>query len=122
MKPTLHALIIGINAYDQTIKIDGQYAFPPLQGCVRDSRALYDWLQQDASHTFNGKLLLDQEATKTNIVSGFRDHLSQAGPGDSILIFYSGHGTVEHADAEAWAEETDGRLEGLACYYEQGDA
>jgi hypothetical protein len=118
---TLHALIIGLNTYDNSILIDGQYAFGALQGCVRDAQALHDWLQLDQSYTLNAKLLLDKDATKDNIVAAFHDHLSLAKPGDAILIFYSGHGTVEHADATAWPEESDGRLEGLACYYEQGD-
>jgi len=121
MKPSLFALIIGINTYDPILKIDGQYAFGPLQGCVADAQALYDWLAQDSSFDFKPKVLLNEAATKANIVAEFKEHLSLAQAGDSILIFYSGHGTVEAADTEIWREERDGRLEGLACYYEQGD-
>lgn len=122
MKPTLHALIIGINDYDNTIKIDGRYAFGPLQGCVRDAETLHEWLQNDTSHELKATVLLDKAATKQAIVEAFQNQLSEADPGDQILIFYSGHGTVEHADRDVWTDETDGRLEGLACYYEQGDA
>lgn len=118
----LHALIIGINTYDRNTKINGRYCFDKLQGCVADAQALHDWLAADQGPNLKARLLLDQEATKDNIVKAFRDDLSKAQAGDSILIFYSGHGTVEMADAAVWREETDGRLEGLACYYETGDS
>jgi Caspase domain len=122
MKPSLYALLIGINAYDPKLAIDGQYAFGPLQGCVADTQALHDWLAQDGAFALKPKLLFNEAATKANIVAAFKEHLSQAQAGDAILVFYSGHGSVEVADMEVWSTERDGRLEGLACYYEQGDS
>ncbi len=122
MKPSLYALIIGINAYDRKVIIDGNYAFGPLEGCVADAQALHDWLAQDDSFAFKPRLLFDDAATKANIVAAFKEHLSLAQAGDSILVFFSGHGGVEYADMEIWPQERDGRLEGIVCYYEQGDA
>lgn len=122
MKPTLHALIIGINTYDENVRINGQYLFRSLQGCVRDAQALHEWLKQDDSFELKATTLYDNNATKANIVKAFEEELTKAQPGDSILIFYSGHGAVEEADQAVWTDESDGRLEGLVCYYQQGDS
>ena len=40
----------------------------------------------------NIKLLLNEEANKTNIVNVISDVSLNAGKNDRILIFYSGHG------------------------------
>ncbi|MFN0037259.1 MAG: caspase domain-containing protein, partial [Saprospiraceae bacterium] len=118
-KTTLHALIVGIDAYDPYITVGGKACFHPLQGCVRDAKALRDWLVADPGFELNGIALYNHQATKANIARHFREHLSKAEPGDSVLFFYSGHGTMESADKEVWAEETDGTIEGLACYYDR---
>ena len=120
--PTLHALLIGIDTYNPNLTIGGRYCFHPLQGCVRDAKALHEWLAEDPGFNLKAVTLYDQDATKSNIAKAFQEQLSKAQAGDSVLIFYSGHGTQETADPKVWTEETDGYLEGLACYYEAGNA
>ena len=109
----VYALLVGINDYQTVTK---------LHGCLHDVETVGNYLTQRT--TFNvalkgkptGKIkkLTDSAATRTGVVDGFRTHLSQAKKDDTILIYYSGHGTQEVADAR-W-EETDGRLECLVCY------
>ena len=111
--PGVYALLIGINDYQTVGK---------LQGCLHDVEMVENYLTQRTTFdvALNGqptdkiKKLTDSAATRTGILDGFRTHLSQAKKDDTILIYYSGHGTQEVADPR-W-EETDGRLECLVCY------
>lgn len=114
---TLHALFIAINEYEEDILIDEMASFPKLSGCVADADAMYDFLKNDPALQLNALKLYDKQATKTNIIKGIREHLGKAKAGDSVLFFYSGHGGVEEADPELWPAESDGRLEGIVCYY-----
>jgi Caspase domain len=118
-KTTVYALLIGINEYDPTIKLEGKAHFPALTGCVPDVMAIQEWLTQDTSIDLKPLVLTDKIATKSAIVAGFQQHLTQATEGDVVLIYYSGHGTMEVADTSVWTSETDGRLECMACYYDR---
>ncbi len=118
-KTTVYALLIGINGYEGSIKLENRVRFRALTGCVPDVLAVHDWLQQDPTIDLKPLLLTDKMATKKAIVAGFQQHLAQATEGDAVLIYYSGHGTMEVADTSVWTSETDGRLECLACYYDE---
>lgn len=114
---TLHALFIAINEYEEDILIDEIASFPKLSGCVADAESMHDFLKNDPGIKLNALKLYDKQATKPNIIKGIREHLGKAKAGDSALLFYSGHGGVEEADPELWPAESDGRLEGIVCYY-----
>ena len=116
--PHVHALLIGINEYQDALILHGNGSFPKLSGCAHDACQMLKYLQNDPTITLSFKLLLDQEATKLNIIDAFRKDLSLATENDTILIYYSGHGTVEEADPSIWVDESDGRLESIVCYYE----
>lgn len=119
----VRALFVGINAYRGDIRlIDGDVAFPPLRGCVADIEAIRDYLASDNSIVLNQQTLIDQSATKGAIVDAILNHLGSAGEEEAILLYFSGHGTIETADPELWPSETDGRLEALVCYYEDPDS
>lgn len=118
-KTTVYALLIGINDYDASILLENRVRFPALSGCVPDVMAIQEWLTQDTSIDLKPLVLTDKMATKSAIVAGFQQHLTQATEGDVVLIYFSGHGTMEVADTSVWTSETDGRLECLACYYDR---
>ena len=105
--PTLYALLIGVGAYQQV---------RPLRGPVNDVRAMTQYLQKQAGFDLKILALTDQQATKGAIITGFQTHLSQAGPADSVLVYFSGHGAQEAADTSIWTTEADGQLECLVCY------
>jgi len=115
----LFALLVGINTYRDDLILEGRVKFPQLRGCVEDSRKMQNYLQQDNGFEKHILVLNDQQATKAAIVKSFRQHLSQAKEGDVALFYYSGHGTQELADQDAWKSESDNRLECIACYYEE---
>lgn len=80
--PNKTALCIGINNYPGTAN--------DLSGCVNDVK---DWSAELTKRGFTVKTLLDAKATKANIVKGIKSLLTATGPGDSVVIQFSGHGS-----------------------------
>ncbi|KIJ41388.1 hypothetical protein M422DRAFT_108764, partial [Sphaerobolus stellatus SS14] len=84
----MFALIIGIDSYPKTTK---------LKGAVNDAQAFRKYLV-DYLHVPDSKrnltLLLNEKATKANIIKNLRalQINSQINYGDPILIFFAGHG------------------------------
>lgn len=107
--PKLFALLVGVDQYQAPIT--------PLGGCVNDVKKLQAYLENDKEN-FETLIhsLTDQKATKANMVSGFREHLAKAKKGDTVLFYYSGHGTQEDADEVFWRGEADKKIEALVCY------
>lgn len=90
---TLRALLVGINAYRCPDVAN-------LKGCVADVNAVHQYLQNataQAGHRLDARLLLDETATKSAIITGIREHLGQAQAGDTVLLYFSGHGAEEQA-------------------------
>ena len=104
-RPALYALLIGINAYERF----------PLGGCINDVKQIEDYLSTKTDFELDVVRLTDREATKKAVVSAFRGHLGKAKSEDTILFYFSGHGTQEKADP-VWKDETDQRLECIVCY------
>lgn len=86
-KRSLH---IGINDYPGTNQ--------DLRGCVNDAK---DWQQALGQRGFGDQaLLLNQQATKANIVAALEKIVGATGSEDLAIITYSGHGT--------WIPDTNG--------------
>lgn len=116
-KPNLHALIVGINAYEDQVVLNKRVIFPRLRGCVNDANKIKRYLENETA--FNQKnitVLTDQQATKAEVVKAFLA-LKKAKKDDVVVFYYSGHGTQEKADATVWTAEQDAKLECLVCYY-----
>lgn len=114
---TVYALLVGINAYQEDLILDRGVMFPALRGCVADADKMEQYLKEQKGIEPIIKRLTDKNATKAAIVGQIREHLGKASPDDTVLFYFSGHGTQEKADP-AWDEETDGKLECLACHYD----
>lgn len=115
----LYALLVGLDAYNEGIALNGEVVFPQLRGCVTDSKSLKMYLENDPAFEADIKLITNEQATKSEIVRLFGEHLGQAQEGDTALFFFSGHGTQEWAEIDVWKEETDGKLECIVCYYDE---
>lgn len=95
------AFLVGIN-----------YVGTPneLYGCINDTINVRDLLQ--SKYGFTNILLLNDETpakpTKQNILSGFRNLLTNANAGDTVFFMFSGHGTCTY---DFSGDETDGRDE-----------
>lgn len=100
MKKT--ALCVGINNYPGTDS--------DLSGCVNDA---IDWASVLRDRDFSVNMLLDNEATRKNIMTALEMLLQLGQKGDSIVFTFSGHGTqVPDEDGD----EPDGRDECLCAH------
>ncbi|MBO0937203.1 DUF2236 domain-containing protein [Fibrella sp. HMF5335] len=105
--PKLYALLVGVGAYERVRQ---------LRGPVGDVQVLTKYLQNQTDFDLKLLALTDQQANKKGIINGFQNHLAQAGPADTVLFYFSGHGAQEAADTAVWDDEADGQLECLVCH------
>ncbi len=103
-KPNLYGLLIGVGAYERV---------RPLRGPVGDVQTLTRYLNQLSDFAPNLRVLTDGQASKTAIIDAFQQHLTQAGPKDTVLVYFSGHGAQEAANTNLWTTEDDHQLECL---------
>ncbi|HET7475279.1 MAG TPA: caspase family protein [Dermatophilaceae bacterium] len=110
MGATTYALLVGIDAYQPPV---GR-----LRGCVSDIDALAELLRHRAEHPDRLKIrmLRDAEATRAGVIAAFQSHLGQAGPSDTALFAYSGHGAQAPAPPQMWGTDPDRLLETLVLY------
>jgi len=82
------ALVVGINDY-APIGSGG----PDLNGCVNDARDMANTLVICGFPALSVRILTNQNATKANIISNLTNLVTTSKKGDSIVFYYSGHGT-----------------------------
>ncbi len=88
------ALIIGINEY--------QHA-PNLRSAVKDATAVRDLLKARYGFTQERiKMLLNADATRSNIEQALYEMGRQAGKDDSVFIYYAGHGQYDTSGRLGW--------------------
>lgn len=104
----IYALLVGIDAYVPPVG--------PLRGACNDIRATAAFLEGNFSSADCSVLCLtDADATRAAVIDGFRRHLGQAGPGDSALFWFSGHGSQAPVPAELARLEPTGTLQTILC-------
>src|SRR5438046_5863599 len=85
-----YALLVGINKYYDK---PGVLHYKLLHGCVNDAMSMKNLLLQQFSYNEkNIHTLVDEKATKTNLITAFTNILGNAKPGDAVVFYYSGHG------------------------------
>jgi hypothetical protein len=87
-----HALVIGIDAYRSPL--------PRLKTAVNDATAIGKLL--DERYGFKVKYLLDQDATRSNILDAMIEYRNSLNDNDSLLIYYAGHGYSDHEAEKAY--------------------
>jgi len=103
-----HALVVGINEYPQD---------EDLKGAVNDALLLKDALRRIWVQLPNERVLLNEQATRTNVIRAWRDMVAQATPGDTLIFTYAGHGGQKE-DAPP-IDEKDDLDETLILYQEE---
>src|SRR4051812_39899245 len=84
--PTRRALLIGINAYT------GDEFVHALRGCVNDVLEMQSVLQ--SLYAFEHvRVLVDEQATRQNILDALDALVEETGTDDIVMIQYSGHGS-----------------------------
>ncbi len=97
VRPARRALCVGVD----------QYPTSPLLGCVADARL---WKTTFEELGFETELLLDDAATRENILSRLNTLVNAARPGDVIAFQFAGHGTQVPDDS---SDETDRQDEAM---------
>ncbi|MGK4585515.1 caspase family protein [Kitasatospora sp. HPMI-4] len=105
---TVFALLVGIDDYTRIGRAS-------LGGCLNDVAAARSWLEKQVEPSPVIRTLLDADATVEAVAEGIRTHLGQAGPEDTALFWFSGHGTEFPALPEELAVESTGRSQALVC-------
>lgn len=84
------------NTYSLHVGIDNfpySEQFRPLKGCVRDAKDM-----SSAFNTSNSKLLLDEEATRKNILGNIEWYMKNLKSRDLLIITISSHGAINNND------------------------
>lgn len=106
---TVYALLTGINTYTA-----GRCT--PLAGCLNDIEAAEEMLLRRAGGRLELSKSLNGDATVSAVETAIRRHLGQAGPGDTALFWFSGHGTEKPATERVHLDiEATGRYQALVC-------
>lgn len=87
IRPKMFAVVVGVADYQGT-RADLKYSDD-------DARIFYQHLKRAFSREIadgQATLLLDNQASKTAVLSALRNSFSRAGENDYIIFFFSGHG------------------------------
>lgn len=105
---SIFAFLAAVNAYDPRLA-------RPLRGCVNDVTAARELLTRRTNGSARTALVCDGEATVDVVEDGIRRFLGAAGPGDTALFWFSGHGTHNWAAGADLLVEATGRNQALLC-------
>ena len=90
--PNKRALIVGINKYS---KLEARYQ---LNGCVNDAKLVAQVLKDKFEFPEeNMTVLLDDDASRKNIVNSMQSLVTDSDPDDIVFMYYSGHGSRRRA-------------------------
>ncbi|WP_406396995.1 caspase family protein [Streptomyces uncialis] len=104
---TIHSLLVGIDDYPAGVA-------PRLGGCLNDIAGVRRLLAGRVPVP-GPRVLLDREATVEAVEHGIREGLGEAGPGDTALFWFSGHGTEARAHGADLLIEATGHNQALVC-------
>lgn len=105
---SIYAYLVGINDYPPGTA-------SPLAGCVNDVTEAERLLVDRTGGAARIRTVLDGGATVAAVEDGIAGFLGAAGPGDTALFWFSGHGTEEAASGADLLIEATGRNQALVC-------
>lgn len=102
------ALIVGINAYKYV---------PALETAVRDATAVRDVLiERYGFKTEHVTVLLNEQASREGIEEALYRLGKQAGPNDSVFIYYAGHGQVDLESQRGFWVPVEGKAQSPSTF------
>ena len=108
MAHVIYALLAGINDYQGRVN--------SLSGCADDIRGFQEFLEGRVDKEHLRILpLVNQDATRENIISGFTGHLASARQDDVAIFYFSGHGSLEPVEERYWYLEPSGYNQTIVC-------
>jgi hypothetical protein len=87
-RPRMFALVIGVSRYRSA-------AVKPLQFAASDAKLMAGFLGSDSGAGIPPEqmlVLLDEQATRENILTGVRDFLGRTRRDDIVFVYFAGHG------------------------------
>lgn len=104
-----YALLVGINNYKSKKIFD-------LRGCEVDCLKMKTFFSKKFKDQVRIKLLLNEQATRENIIDGFRTYLGKAKRGERVIFYYSGHGSREYSPKEFLPFQGEMLHESIVCH------
>jgi hypothetical protein len=104
--PRVIALLVGVSDYGGRTS--------NLANTDSDAQELYNSLQSAGLLHPASRVLTNGQATTKAVAEAFARAAAQAGPNDTFMFFFSGHG--DQVDVPASAAELDGRAETIELY------
>ena len=106
----LKILLVGINNYIKPVS--------SLDGCEYDAMNILKTLKliYEDQLIIEERILLNQDATRDNIICEFKSHFGDLGENDIALFFFSGHGSQSKAPDAFKHNTPNGMVESLVCY------
>jgi uncharacterized caspase-like protein len=96
-KGNTYAVVVGISDYlngsDPQSGVQAQ--LNDLRYCDDDARIFYDFLRSEAGGSVpeeNIALLIDNQASKSAIISQMETFFAKSGPDDRVIFYFAGHG------------------------------
>ena len=106
-------LVIGINKYEY---------WPQLYNAEKDAKDVVNTLISMYNFEFsNITLITDEMATRSNIYKTLRNYVTQVGPQDNLMVYYSGHGYFDDILNEGYWVPIDARLNSTGDYLSNSD-
>jgi hypothetical protein len=103
-----YLLVVGINTYT---------SWPVLNNAVSDARKVSKLLTtQYQFDSLDVTVLLDEQATRSNIFEALRGYIEKITPRDNLLIYYSGHGYFDKLLSEGYWVPVDAKANDLSGY------
>lgn len=123
----IYALLVGIDDYQGD-------EIPSLSGCLADVQNVASFLQERYGDRLKLKQLVDQDATYSNVIQAFEEHLVDGGgaAADTYWFHFSGHGSEQFTAKEFFEPQDNngnslpslspnGKDQTLVCYNALGD-
>jgi hypothetical protein len=85
-RPKVFAVVVGVSSYDH---------MPTLKYTDDDAYRVYAFLRSPKGGALDSdqiSILIDEAATRLNIMDAMRNTFAKAGPNDLIMLYFSGHG------------------------------
>ncbi|MEV5977994.1 caspase family protein [Streptomyces sp. NPDC052114] len=104
----IYALLVGVDDYPSRTAL-------PLTGCVNDIVAARRLLTGRTGGSADVRTLLNADATTAAVTDAIEHHLGAAGPDDTALFWFSGHGTQSRATGADLLVEATGHNQAVVC-------
>ncbi len=104
----VHALLVAVDDYPPPMR--------SLRGCANDIDDAERYLREAWGERASIRKLVNADATRESVITNLREHLGRAGPGESALFWFAGHGSTAPVPKQWWHLENSGTtMQTLVC-------